>query len=112
MFIDPDPKHDFESITDDFEMELYERKNTYFWLILQHSIQNSTAKHILNTFRTLDYSPDARAAFLAIDEQMAQVSSNHIPYPSIFSNSRNSIYGPSLAPGPPFSLCGMTNSGK
>ena len=70
FFISHDPKYDVEWITDDFEMELYDRKNTFLWLVLQHTIQNSTAKAELNKFKTTDFCPDARAAFLAIDDRM------------------------------------------
>ena len=30
FFTDPDPKYDYEDITDEHEMELFERKNTFF----------------------------------------------------------------------------------
>ena len=70
FFISHDSKYDVEWITDDFEMELYDRKNTFFWLVLQHTIQNSTAKAELNKFKTTDFCPNARSAFLAIDDRM------------------------------------------
>ena len=48
-FIDPDPEFDFRHLVDEHDIELYGRKNTFFWMILKHSIQNPTAKAILNT---------------------------------------------------------------
>ena len=70
LFIDPDPQHDKGLIEDEHELELYDRKNTFFWLILKHTIQNPTARAVLNDYKTDDYEPDARAAFLAINLRM------------------------------------------
>ena len=71
VFIDPDPTHNPEDITDEHEQELYERKNNFFWLILLHTIQCATGKAILNKYRKSDLTdPDAREAFLDIDKRM------------------------------------------
>ena len=62
FFTDPNTKFD--------ELELYKRKNVYFWLILLHVIQNSTARAILNKLKCDE--PDAWAAFLTIDERIRE----------------------------------------
>ena len=70
LFIESDSAHDKKHITDEHELELYDRKNTFFWLILKHTIQNPTARAVMNIYKTGDYEPDSRAAFLAIDLRM------------------------------------------
>ena len=68
FFTDPDPIYDYKDIIDEHDIKLYERKITFFGLVLLHTIQNYTVKAILNKFRSDE--PDARAAFLAIDERI------------------------------------------
>ena len=69
-FIDPDSSLDYELLQDEHEIELYERKNIFFWTVLKHSIQCSTARAIFNQYKADDCEPDSRACFLAIDARM------------------------------------------
>ena len=50
FFTDPDPKYNKDVITNEYKLELYSRKNEFFWGVLLYIIQVPTARGILNTF--------------------------------------------------------------
>ena len=68
--IDPDPKYNKESLTDPYDIELYEAKNLFFWSVLEHVMIDTAPRNTLYRFEARP--PDARAAYFAIDEQLSR----------------------------------------
>ena len=68
--INPDPKYNKENLTDPYDIELYEAKNLFFWSVLEHVMIDTAPRNTLYRFE--DRTPDARAAYFAIDEELSR----------------------------------------
>ena len=76
--IDPDPKYNKENLTDPYDIELYEAKNLFLWSVLEHVMVDTAPRNTLYSF--MGRPPDARAAYLAIDEELSRsiIQDDHI----------------------------------
>merc|ERR1711884_685296 len=68
--VDLDPKYNKESLTDPYDIELYEAKNLFFWGVLEHVMIDTAPRNTLYRFEAR--MPDTRAAYFAIDEELSR----------------------------------------